>query len=142
MGNFNERLNIKQDIMSVPRVLRHLRSYENFVTFDDRVKLPPEYPKERWTANLQRSTLFPYLLSSASKNGLLPPVIESVALGFLSGAIANFLYLQVMWETYRQDHGKFEQDLPWTGEGGTMAGIGKFFTFCSILLARVFVTCT
>jgi len=69
MGNFNERLTIKHDLMSVPTVLRHVRSYENFVTCDDRVKLPPAYPSERWAANLTRFTLFPYLLSSASRHG-------------------------------------------------------------------------
>jgi hypothetical protein len=130
MGNFSERLDLKHDLMIVPRVLRHKRSYENFVTSDEKVKLPPAYPKEIWNATLGRSTLFPYLFTSATQHGLLPPVIVSVAFGFVSGAIANFLFLRIMWETYQQDHEAFERDLPWTGEGGSMANVGKFVFCC------------
>jgi len=50
----------------------------------------------------------------------------SVAFGFVSGAMANLLYLQIQWETYQQDHEKFEQNLPWMGAGGTMASVGEF----------------
>ena len=104
-GNYGKRVEFVRQLYAVPNALSHRRTFEAFKksNVDDGMKLPPQFGPIRWNASLDRSTLFPYLFFSEG-DGLKPVLLRALALGLFSGAVSTFLYMLVMWETYRTDH--------------------------------------
>jgi len=104
-GNYKSRLEFVDKMHNVPVCLRHIRTYENFSrsNTDAKLMLPPEAPSDRWSAELKRSSLFPYLFFSRGHDGMKPVLLQCLALGLLSGPISTFCYQYIKWETYRFD---------------------------------------
>ena len=82
--------------------------------------MPPGHGAVRWAASMQRSTLYPYVFMSAG-DGLKPTFLRALALGLFSGALATYLYLCIMWETYRWDPVAYAQGNPASFAGSYMS---------------------
>jgi len=63
--------------------------FENFSRSNTDAKLivPPDAPSDRWSAELKRSSLFPYLFFSEGHDGMKPVLLQCLALGLLSGVL-------------------------------------------------------
>jgi hypothetical protein len=108
----------------IPKTLTHKRTFENFTRANTHkgLVIPPAAGADRWTAELKRSSLFPYLLFSAG-DGMRPTIILCFALGLGSGCVATLFYLLIFWETYQKDASLFLLNQPVSGEGTTMASV-------------------
>lgn len=112
-GNYGKRVEFVQQLYSVPNALSHKRTFEAFKksNVDDGMKMPPQFGPIRWSASLDRSTLFPYLIFSEG-DGLKPVLLRALALGLFSGAVSTYIYMLIKWETYRLDHVSYARNAP------------------------------
>ena len=119
-GNYQQHTKFVKELYAVPQALTHKRTYDNFAksNVDPEWKLPPPFGVERWSASLERSTLFPYLFFSDG-DGMKPVIMAALALGLFSGALSTFLYLYMTWETYVQDPTAYSLGNPATFDGST-----------------------
>ena len=118
-GNYHKRVEFTTHLHSVPQALSHRRTFKNFArsNVDESWLLPPAKGEVRWSASLERTTLYPYLIVSDG-DGLKPVLMRALALGFFSGAGATYFYLLIRWETYRLDPIAFAQNNP-ASHGGS-----------------------
>ncbi len=116
-GNFHTRQDHLDQIEDVPRCLTHVRTFSAFVArnTDAAFKDPPEGGSDRWIAQLNRASLMPYLFLS-SVDGMLPVLIDCLALSFVSGTIATYFYLVVNHQTFQKDFEAFDAGTPWMDE--------------------------
>jgi hypothetical protein len=81
---------------------------------------PPLAGADRWTAELKRTSLFPYLFFS-SGDGMRPIIILCLALGLGSGCLATLFHLLIYWETYQKDAILHAENKAFSEEGSAMA---------------------
>jgi len=81
-----------------------MQRYENFARANDDPKLilPINGGDDRWMADLDRSTLFTYLLFVTSE-GAVPVIMNCFALAFVSGSISTVCYQLIKHETFMID---------------------------------------
>jgi len=123
-SNYQTRAQFLDEWSTVPKTLTHKRTFENFTktNTDKGLVIPPAAGADRWSAELKRSSLFPYLFFSAA-DGMRPTIITCVALGLGSGCVATFMYLLICWETYKKDPSLFQLNQPVSGDGTTMMSV-------------------
>jgi hypothetical protein len=118
-GNYHTRESFLNGLEDVPRCLTHVRTLKSFVALntDAACKDVPTGGDDRWIAELNRASLMPYLFLSAS-DGMLPVLIDCLALSFVSGSVATYFYLVVYHQTFQKDFHAFELGTPWMDQAG------------------------
>ena len=135
-GTYTTRIEFLDTLGNVPKVLTHVRTYENFLrsNLDPKIQLPPAGGNDRWISDLNRRTLFTYLLWSTC-DSVVPVVLFCFGLGFFSSALSTVFYQLVRWETFKTDPEAWALDNPTRLEGSLLATVESTGSRVSMLIA-------